>query len=223
MAKSRITPEQKARRAQLGQLMEGAGIKSMEDIQELFKDMIATFVNQGLEGELDEELGYSKYDFRNKDTDNSRNGHSEKTLKTSFGDVDIQVPRDRKGEFEPELTKKEQTTLTGDIEEKILSMYAKEMTTGDIEGHIKEINGLDVSDSAISRITDKSSLWSRNGRRARCRSFTRWSIWTRSISMCEPRGRSSRRPSTSSSGWTWKASATCWACTSEKTKARSSG
>ena len=104
--------------------MEGAGIKSMEDIQELFKDMIATFVNQGLEGELDDELGYSKYDFRNKDTDNSRNGHSEKTLKTSFGDVDIQVPRDRKGEFEPELVKKQQTTLTGDIEEKILSMYA---------------------------------------------------------------------------------------------------
>jgi len=155
MAKSRITPEQKARRAQLGQLMEGAGIKSMEDIQELFKDMIATFVNQGLEGELDEELGYSKYDFHNKDTDNSRNGHSEKTLKTSFGDVDIQVPRDRKGEFEPELVKKQQTTLTGDIEEKILSMYAKGMTTGDIEGHIKEIYGLDVSDSAISRITDK--------------------------------------------------------------------
>ena len=155
MAKSRITPEQKARRAQLGQFMEGAGIKSMEDIQELFKDMIATFVNQGLEGELDEELGYSKYDFRNKDTDNSRNGHSEKTLKTSYGDVDIQVPRDRKGEFEPELVKKQQTTLTGDIEEKILSMYAKGMTTGDIEGHIKEIYGLDVSDSAISRITDK--------------------------------------------------------------------
>jgi len=155
MAKSRISPEQKARRAQLGELMAGAGIKSMEDIQELFKDMIASFVKQGLEGELDEELGYSKYDFRNKDTDNSRNGHSEKTLKTSFGDVEIQVPRDRKGEFEPELIKKQQTTLTGDIEEKILSMYAKGMTTGDIEGHIKEIYGLDVSDSAISRITDK--------------------------------------------------------------------
>ena len=60
MAKSRISPEQKARRAQLGELMAGAGIKTMEDIQELFKDMIATFVKQGLEGELDEELGYSK-------------------------------------------------------------------------------------------------------------------------------------------------------------------
>jgi len=223
MAKSRITPEQKARRAQLGQLMEGAGIKSMEDIRELFKDMIATFVNQGLEGELDEELGYSRYDFRNKDTDNSRNGHSEKTLKTSFGDVDIQVPRDRKGEFEPELVKKQQTTLTGDIEEKILSMYAKGMTTGDIEGHIKEITGWTFRTAPSAASPTKSSPWSRNGRRARCRSSMRWCISTPFISMCGPRGRSSRRQSTSSSGWTWKASATCWACTSEKTRARSSG
>lgn len=67
--------------------MAGAGIKSMEDIQELFKGMIARFVNQGLEGEMDEGLGYS-----NKMTDNSQNGHSEKTLKTSYGHVDIQVP-----------------------------------------------------------------------------------------------------------------------------------
>ena len=73
--------------------------------------------------------------------------------------MNTQVPRDRKGEFEPELVKKQQTTLTGDIEEKILSMYAKGMTTGDIEGHIKEIYGLDVSDSAISRIPTKSSQW----------------------------------------------------------------
>lgn len=107
MVKRRITPEQKARREQLGQLMEGAGIKSMEDIQELFKDMIASFVNQGLEGELEEELEYSKYDYWNKKTENSRNGYSEKTLKTSYGDVNIQVPRDRKGEFEPELVKKQ--------------------------------------------------------------------------------------------------------------------
>ena len=117
--------------------------------------MIASFVNQGLEGEMDEELGYSKYDFHNKMTDNSRNGHSEKTLKTSYSDEDIQVSRDRKGKFEPELIKKRQTTLTGDIEAKILSMYVRKMTTGDIEGHIKRICGLDVSDSAISHITDK--------------------------------------------------------------------
>ena len=155
MGKSRITPEQRALRTKLGEMMAGAGIRSMEDIQNLFKDMIGSFVENGLEGELEDELGYGKYDYQNKETDNSRNGHSEKTLKTSFGEVDIKVPRDRKGEFEPELVKKQQTSLSGDIEEKILSMYSKGMSTSDIEGHIREIYGLEISDSAISRITDK--------------------------------------------------------------------
>jgi transposase-like protein len=155
MGKRKITPERAELRKQLNTLMAGAGIQSIDDIQELFREMIGGFVDQGLEGELDEQLGYSKYDYRNKETDNSRNGHSDKTLKTSYGDVEIQVPRDRKGEFEPELIKKQQTTLSGDIEEKILSMYAKGMTTADIEAHIREIYGLSVSDSTISRITDK--------------------------------------------------------------------
>ena len=104
---------------------------------------------------MDDELGCSKYDYRNKDTENSRNGHSAKTLKTSFGEVDIDVPRDRKGEFEPQLVKKQQTSLSGDIEEKILSMYAKGMTTRDIDAHIRKIYGIEVSDSTVIRITDK--------------------------------------------------------------------
>ena len=96
----------------------------------LFKETIAEFMENGLEAELDDELGYSKYDYKNKDTDNSRNGHSSKTLRTSFGDVEVSVPRDRKGEFEPQVLKKNQTSISQDIEEKILSMYAKGMTTG---------------------------------------------------------------------------------------------
>lgn len=86
---------------------------------------------------------------------NSRNGHSSKTLRTSFGDVEVAVPRDRKGEFEPQLLKKNQTSISQDIEEKILSMYAKGMTTSDIETHIQDIYGVDVSDTTVSRITDK--------------------------------------------------------------------
>ena len=70
-------------------------------------------------------------------------------------EVDIDVPRDRKGKYEPQLVKKQQTTLNGDIAEKILSMYAKGMTTRDIDAHIREIYGIDVSDSTVSRITDK--------------------------------------------------------------------
>jgi len=130
-------------------------ITSMEDIQSLFKETIAEFMEKGLDAELEDELGYSKYDYRNKETDNSRNGHSSKTLRTSFGDVEVSVPRDRKSEFEPQLLKKNQTSISQDIEEKILSMYAKGMTTGDIEAHIRDIYGIDVSDSTVSRITDK--------------------------------------------------------------------
>ena len=149
------SPEEQARRAKIRELLELSDITSMEDIQSLFKETIAEFMEKGLDAELEGELGYSKYDYRNKETDNSRNGHSSKTLRTSFGDVEVSVPRDRKSEFEPQLLKKNQASISQDIEEKILSMYAKGMTTGDIEAHIRDIYGIDVSDSTVSRITDK--------------------------------------------------------------------
>ena len=149
------SPEEMARRAKIRELLQESNISSMEDIQELFKETIAEFIENGLDAELDEELVYSRYDYKNKDTDNSRNGHISKTLKTSFGEVDIDIPRDRKGEFDPVILKKNQTSISQDIEEKILSMYAKGMTTSDIETHIRDIYGLQISDTTISRITDK--------------------------------------------------------------------
>jgi len=154
---TRTPQERRVYRKKLYELLQQAGLPcdSMEDVQDLFKDMVAMTLEGGLEGELDEELGYTKYDYRNKNTDNSRNGHTEKTLKSSLGEMEISVPRDRKGEFEPQLVKKNQTSLSGDIEEKILSMYAKGMSTADIEAHIRDIYGLSVSDSTISRVTDK--------------------------------------------------------------------
>lgn len=155
MARRNRSPEEQARRAKIRELLQESNVSSMEDIQNLFKETIAEFMENGLEAELDDELGYSKYDYKNKDTDNSRNGHSGKTLRTSFGDIDVAVPRDRKGEFEPQLLKKNQTSVSQDIEEKILSMYAKGMTTSDIEEHIRDIYGVEVSDTTVSRITDK--------------------------------------------------------------------
>ena len=149
------SPEEEARRAKIRELLQESNIGSMADIQELFRETIAEFMENGLDAELDEELGYSRYDYKNKDTDNSRNGHSSKTLKTSFGEVEVDVPRDRKGEFDPSILKKNQTSITQDVEEKILSMYAKGMTTSDIETHIRDIYGLEVSDTTVSRITDK--------------------------------------------------------------------
>lgn len=130
-------------------------IKSGNDVNSIMRDMMSVLLEGVFDEELNEELGYSKYDYRNKETDNSRNGHSRKTMRTSYGDMDIAIPRDRKGEYEPQLIPKYQNTVTQDMEEKIISMYAKGMTTGDIEAHLKELYDLDISDSTISRITDK--------------------------------------------------------------------
>jgi transposase-like protein len=147
--------QRRERRKELSEMLGNMGVTDVAGVQEFFKELISTVLENGLEGELEDELGYSKYDFRNKETDNSRNGYSKKTVKSSHGEMDINVPRDRNGEFEPQIIKKHQTTLSGDIEEKILSMYAKGMTTSDIEGHIRDIYGLNVSDTTISRVTDK--------------------------------------------------------------------
>ena len=124
------SPEEQERWAKIRELLELSGVSSMTDIRELFKETIAEFMEDGLESELSEELGYSKYDYKHKETENSRNGHSSKKLRTSYGEVDVSIPRDRKGEFEPQLLKKNQTSISQDIEEKILSMYAKGMSTG---------------------------------------------------------------------------------------------
>lgn len=125
MARKNRIPEENARRAKIRELLQMADISSMDDIQGLFKETIAEFIENGLEAELDDELGYSGYDYKNKDTDNSRNGHSSKTLRTNFGNVDVSVLWDRKSEFEPRVLEKNQTSISQDIEEKILSMYAK--------------------------------------------------------------------------------------------------
>ena len=95
-------------------------VKNGTDVNDIMRDMMSIILEGTLDAEMDEELGYSKYDYKNKDTDNSRNGYSKKTMHTSYGDMDIEVPRDRKGEFEPQVIKKYQNTVTQDMEEKII-------------------------------------------------------------------------------------------------------
>ena len=151
----RRSPEEAARREKIRELLELAGVNGMDDIQQLFRETIAEFMETGLDAELDEHLGYDRYDTKEKDTDDSRNGHSSKTLRTSFGDTPIQIPRDRKGEFDPVILRKNQTSISQDVEAKIISMYAKGMTTADIGDHIRDIYGIEVSESTVSRITDK--------------------------------------------------------------------
>lgn len=155
MGRRNESPEKKALREMTKEYLKQHPLKDGNDVKDMMREMLSVVLDESLEGELDEELGYTRYDYKNKDTDNSRNGFSKKTMHTSYGDLDINIPRDRNGEFEPQIIKKHQNTITQDMEEKILSMYAKGMTTSDIESHFQDLYGIDVSDSTISRITDK--------------------------------------------------------------------
>ena len=149
------TFEAKSRRKKAEALLKNAQVEDLGKLQDLMKEMMKQVVEGSLEGELEEELGYTRYDYRQKDTDNSRNGFSKKTVHSDMGDVEIKVPRDRNGEFEPQLVAKHQNSISQDLEAKIISMYAKGMTTADIESHVKDMYDVSISDSTISRITDK--------------------------------------------------------------------
>ena len=157
MARKNDTPQKAAMRELMSGYLKQNNVKIKDgtDVNAIMRDMMSVILEGALDEEMNEELGYSKYDYRNKETDNSRNGHSQKTMHTSYGDMEIDIPRDRKGEYEPQVVKKYQNTVTQDMEEKILSMYAKGMTTHDIESHMRELYDIDISDSTISRITDK--------------------------------------------------------------------
>jgi len=139
---------------QLRQFIKENDLKSTEDVQTALRDLFASTMQEILEAELETTLGYAKHDIKNKDTDNSRNGHSRKTLSSEYGEVEIAVPRDRKGEFEPEIIKKHQTNTAG-IEEQIIAMYARGVSTRDIQSHLHELYGLEISPTLISNVTDK--------------------------------------------------------------------
>ena len=156
MAKRKqMTEEEKRRKELVRELLKVSPVKNGEDINELMKEFIAEMVGGVLEGERDDYLDYDRYDTENKKTTNSRNGYGEKTLHTTYGDTPLKVPRDRDGEYDPVIIKKYQKTVNADIENKIISMYAKGMTTADMEDHLKEMYGIEISDSTISRITDR--------------------------------------------------------------------
>jgi len=139
---------------QLRQFIRDNNLKSTDDVQAALRDLFASTMQEMLEAELEAELGYAKHDTKNKTTDNSRNGYSRKTLTSEYGEVEIAVPRDRKGEFEPQIIKKHQTNTAG-IEEQIIAMYARGVSTRDIQSHLYQLYGLEVSPTLISNITDK--------------------------------------------------------------------
>ena len=128
--------------------------KSTGDIQEKLKRLFAGTIEQILEAEMEEHLGYAKYSMEGNNSGNSRNGYGRKTIKSDYGVCEIAVPRDRNGDFEPQIIEKRHTR-TNEIKEKILAMYAKGMSQQDIDDTIYEIYGADVSQGMVSQITDR--------------------------------------------------------------------
>lgn len=152
MARQRkLTPE---RKAFINSLLGHYKPNDVQDVQDMLKDLLGDTLQGMLEAEMDQKLGYSKYDYQNKETDDSRNGYSKKTVTSSMGAIDLDIPRDRKGEFEPQIVKKNQTDISN-IEDQVLSMYAKGMTTRDISTHLWDVYGVEASAEMISHMTDR--------------------------------------------------------------------
>jgi putative transposase len=134
-----------------------AKAESMDDFfgkDGIFARLFADTLEQMLEAELTDKLGYEPYEAKGRNSGNSRNGHYAKKVRTSEGDTNIRVPRDRNGEFEPKIIRKFASN-TNELEEKIIGMYAKGMTTRDIQETLEDMYGVDVSATTISAITDK--------------------------------------------------------------------
>lgn len=129
-------------------------IKSVPDIQNALKDMFGETLQKLLEAEMDHSLGYEKHDDENKKTDNRRNGYSSKTVRSDYGEIELDIPRDRYGEFDPFIVKKHQKNVSG-IEEQIIALYAKGVSTRDIQDHLRQLYGIDASPALISNITNK--------------------------------------------------------------------
>lgn len=129
--------------------------KNREEFQSFFNDLFKEGIQEMLKGELDEHLGYEKHDPEGYNSGNSRNGSYPKTVKTeNLGDLVLNIPRDRNGDFQPQLVPKGQR-MSQKLEESILSMYGRGMTTSDISGHVREIYGVSVSAGTISNVTNK--------------------------------------------------------------------
>ena len=122
----------------------------LQSLNEMFRDILQEI----LEAEMDEYLGYTKYDYTEKAIDNSRNGYSKKTLKTELGPVEVKIPRDRIGNFKPKIISKYQRSVEG-IEAKILALYAMGMITSEMSKQIKKIYDMEISEGTVSNIRNR--------------------------------------------------------------------
>ncbi len=128
--------------------------KSPDEVLAAMKEMFKDVLQEALEAEMDTQLGYDKYDVTEKQTTNSRNGYSKKTIKSELGAVELNIPRDRNGEYEPKIIPKYKRNVTG-IENKVMALYAAGMTTRDISEQVKNLYDVDLSPEMVSNITNR--------------------------------------------------------------------
>ena len=140
------------KRAIIHQLLDEYNIQTTEDIQDALKDLLGGTIKEMMEAEMDDHLGYSK--SQRSESDDYRNGYKSKRVNSSYGSMEIDVPQDRRSTFEPQIVKKRQKDIS-DIDQKIISMYAKGMTTRQISDTIEDIYGFETSEGFISDVTDK--------------------------------------------------------------------
>jgi len=127
---------------------------STDQIMETIKEMFADILEEVLQCEIDEQLGYEKHQRRSDEPGNYRNGSTKRKLKTQFGEVEVSVPRDRNGSYEPQILNKYQRNVDG-LEEKILSLYAHGMSTRDIQEQVKDLYNIEISSELVSKISEK--------------------------------------------------------------------
>ena len=158
MAREKLSKEekaaQKARQQQIRQLWQSAGIKDIAGVESLVQEMKKVLIEDMYQAELDTHLGYGKHEERPEESENYRNGTYHKFVKTKDGELELVVPRDRSGEFEPQIVRKHQMDITK-IEDKIIGLYGCGMSTRDISDNIKDIYGFEVSAETISNITHR--------------------------------------------------------------------
>ena len=139
---------------QLRAFIKENNLKTADDAQQALKELFKDTIQEMLEAELETDLGYSKSEKTGTSDQNRRNGHSTKTVRSEYGEMDLTVPRDRVGTFEPMVVKKHQKNVTG-IEDQILSLYAKGVSTREIQDHLQNLYGIEVSPTLISNVTAK--------------------------------------------------------------------
>lgn len=148
----KVKPLNENKKNIISALIEEYDIETADDIQEALKDLLGGTIKSMMESEMDEHLGYENYE--RSDNDNYRNGTKRKTVRSNYGEFQIDVPQDRQSSFEPKVVKKRQKDISG-IDQQIISMYARGLTTRQISEQIKEIYGFECSEGFISDVTDK--------------------------------------------------------------------